>query len=406
MKKSFTLIELLVVIAIIGLLSGLVVLRFTVGRQEAYNARRVQEVNGLVKSLAIYENQYGFSVLESGGNLSHTLREVCNTNLPVGERDCTNRVDLSDLASKNILNTIPIDPSLPSTSKGTGYWIAMNNGKNQAMVTPALYKSNCPDGYISVPGNSFYNTLPGFCVMKWEAKCDLDDGSACGNPGVKIPVSTAENRPWTDITQVNSKNRCQEANAHLITNNEWMTIARNVEAIDSHWTNGEVGNGSLTKGNSDSGCIWTDYDCGALNGLTHNCGEGSNPLSNCRIFTLTNGEVVWDIAGNVWHWIDELVADRQLQPNTTSNPDSKTWGSTSFTNINYYGKYSYDLIRPSNINWNYLDRVGHYWSSNNDNRTFLRGSGWSTAATAGVFTLIFNSESDYNTKQFGFRCAK
>jgi prepilin-type N-terminal cleavage/methylation domain-containing protein len=394
MKKSFTLIELLIVIAIIGILSFLVIARFTTGRQSANNAKRVQEANGLVKALSVYENQHGFSELTG---LSTTLKEVCNTN-KIDPEDCPeDMVDLSDMKTKGILSTVPVDPD--AEGDGTGYWIAETQSGNEPMVVPALYQDNCPEGYISVPGNSYYHTLPGFCVMKWEAKCGESDGSIDCDNATDTPVSTEANRPWTNIPMDSSspdaKQACSRANAHLITNNEWMTITRNAEAIDENWTGPTgVGDGSLVRGNSDSGCAWNDYACGAL--------DGSDSLSeiNTRTHTLTNGEVIWDMAGNVWNWTDENEPDKDKRPSPQ--------GQFSTITISSWGSYSRDLIGPSNSTWDTSKGVGYYYVIYDDTLrgAFLRGGSWSFGSGAGLFTLHLNYSPTHTSTGIGFRCAR
>ena len=62
----------------------------------------------------------------------------------------------------------------------------------------------------------------------------------CSCTGSKQIVSTASGFPVTyiaetDNTPNNAISYCQKQGWHLITNNEWMTIARNVETIPTNW---------------------------------------------------------------------------------------------------------------------------------------------------------------------------
>ncbi|TRZ78202.1 LamG domain-containing protein, partial [bacterium] len=121
---------------------------------------------------------------------------------------------------------------------------------------------DCPTGYVFVPGNSTYNTSD-FCVMQYEAKYDksgdLDgdnattysciansgDGwdwrdSECATGGTV--VSTANGSPIVHITHTQALTSCPVGD-HIITNDEWMTIARDAEQVNANWTNGEIGDG-------------------------------------------------------------------------------------------------------------------------------------------------------------------
>ena len=151
--------------------------------------------------------------------------------------------------------------------------------------------SPCPDGYILVPSNSEVGVQNDFCVMKYEAKAwndvnsddiiDYGEVNANGcnevdcttdNWGLSnhIPVSMPENHPWRKIDQASAKSECTSlgANYDLISNPEWMTIARNVESVDTNWSGGSVGSGCLFRGN---------------NGLDDDCGYNGSDLSRVSI---------------------------------------------------------------------------------------------------------------------------
>ena len=54
------------------------------------------------------------------------------------------------------------------------------------------------------------------------------------------------------------------AGYHLITNNEWMTIARNIEANPTNWSNGITGSGYISNGVSNDATL----GCGATSTQT------------------------------------------------------------------------------------------------------------------------------------------
>ncbi len=67
-QKGFTLVELLVVIAIIGLLSTLAVVSVSGIRAKARDAKRLSDVNNIVKALELYASDY--DVYPDGDNLN------------------------------------------------------------------------------------------------------------------------------------------------------------------------------------------------------------------------------------------------------------------------------------------------------------------------------------------------
>ncbi|OWK26705.1 MAG: hypothetical protein US76_02695 [Parcubacteria group bacterium GW2011_GWA2_38_13b] len=88
---GFTMVELLVVVAIIGLVVSLVLASFSIVQQKSRDARRVVDVDTLVKALHLYNNS--FSVY------------------PIYDGYITGIDTVSaDLKNSNILKSVPLDP--------------------------------------------------------------------------------------------------------------------------------------------------------------------------------------------------------------------------------------------------------------------------------------------------------
>jgi hypothetical protein len=88
----------------------------------------------------------------------------------------------------------------------------------------------------------------------------------------------------------------------LISNPEWMTIARNVENVSANWTDGSVGSGCLMRANVGGTYACTGGDSG-YNGSNPDFGSGRSDSGTASL-TLDNGEEIWDLSGNVLEWVD------------------------------------------------------------------------------------------------------
>ena len=459
-RKGFTLLEILLVIATIGILAAIVLVAINPNRQiaQARNAQRRADVNTIYKALEQYliDNQ---SYTVGGTGITTTTKNVCKTGNKTTTDTlspttlCDGKVDLRVLVPTYIAG-IPVDPSggeykvsinstnnrisvtAPSAELGQtiainlqpptteeliqaqitagtlvptgtqqlvlGRLVYKNNAGTQTYIDPATTTRTCPANYIPVPGNSMYGTTD-FCVMKYEAKT----GS-----GTLAATTAAAGTPQVNISQTNAITACSlnGAGYGLINNAEWMTIARNIEAQSSNWRNGVLGStdasgGGLYRGHSD------DTPSNALAANTNDSqgyeGTGNaneTPVSReRRTHTLSNGEVIWDMSGNVWEWTD----------NTILGKDQPTGSSTGFnwrqyTAITNYGTLSYDLTRPSNNTWNSTQNMGQIYndgtSTNNTSYAFLRGGSWDNTTFAGVFTLFLTVTPTGTSYNIGFRC--
>ncbi|HOR69625.1 MAG TPA: hypothetical protein PL095_02885, partial [bacterium] len=207
------------------------------------------------------------------------------------------------------------------------------------------------------------------------------------------PESRPGGTPWVNITQPNAKNECQSIGAHLVTEDEWLTIVRNIELQPTNWSSGQIGSGYIPRGNSNGSA--------AMDGTDHLTGI------NQRNLVLSNGAIIWDIAGNVWEWTDATILGRD-QPTGSSTP--QTFGWYEYSNLLTYGVLPPERLLPLNPSWNANQGYGRIYSSgapNNSNTyVFLRGGNWDYGTYAGVLALYLNDGTSSTYSDVGFRCAR
>ncbi len=260
----------------------------------------------------------------------------------------------------------------------------------------------CPTGYIRVPGNSLYGTND-FCVMKYEAKTGSET----------VAATTQEiGLPQVWINQTNAISSCSlnGPGYGLINNNEWMTIARNIEAQNINWRDGTIGStdlagGGLWSGHSDGvpyASLAASTDDNPYFGT-----DNSGTSRQRRTHTLSNGEVIWDLSGNVWEWTNDTILGKDQPTGSITGfalREYKTGLSNSITN---FGALSRDLVGPSNSSWGIEQNLGalksYGTSSNNTNYGFLRGGEWFDGLS-GVFYMTLDATPGFSWRGIGFRC--
>jgi hypothetical protein len=159
-------------------------------------------------------------------------------------------------------------------------------------------------------------------VMQFEAKARdiatgaiVDEGcnAACDPDGLTgvTAESVPEGKPWRYMNAVVARDACRALGPEfdLISNPEWMTIARDAEGVGANWSGGAPGAGRIVEGCTD----------GAPGTIAATAGDGRDPYVNTnnsaadapgsgweqrRTVVLSTGGVVWDLAGNVQEWID------------------------------------------------------------------------------------------------------
>ena len=231
------------------------------------------------------------------GAISPEIAPDCTSD---GASDGVWTVDLDVTGLNKTTGSIPVTAD-HSSSKGEDATQASQSVTNNF---------TCPANFVGVPSLTGYTTNS-FCVMKYEAK---NAGAATtGDATDDTPVSQAAGTPWANINRDDSITECTDIDSNgkydLITNDEWQSIARNIELVGSNWKNGTVGDaGGLSTGHSDQDPATileaNSDDNNACHGTGQTC-SSSTWNGQRRTHTLSNGEVVWDIAGNLEEWVKD-----------------------------------------------------------------------------------------------------
>jgi len=351
-------------------------------------------------------------------------------------------VNLSAVTIGNPLGQLPTDPT-NSSSSGKYYEYATDGTTWKMVAVPESQKSgsqiasfqsgtnlNLLGGsdvnWVAVPGNSTFGTQ-NFSVMKYAAVCsdgngnylnDYDSGYHTYSDSSKNCTS-ANNRqiaslpggwPIANISHTTATNYCAAIGAHLLTNDEYMTIVTGAAGVNSNWSGGSPGSGYMYSGHNDNvpanaspadgndanGCAGTDgpASCG---------GTGSNATQR-RTLTLSNGSVVWDFAGNVWQHVQRSVNDQgdltttMALPTRTDGLSTWAWGQYGNTTLPYVSAWTADVaqanVGPPNSSWNSSQGMGQVYTYgtgvNQGTTVIIRGASWTYGTNAGPFALYLD----------------
>lgn len=280
--------------------------------------------------------------------------------------------------------------------------------------------SDCPEGFIWVPWNPEFDTQ-WFCVAQYEmtySDANAPNTTAGGtdwNTVSYVPwkqiVSQAWKYPIADITQQEAIDACKTLGTdyHLMTNNQWMTLARNIEANKKNWTGWNIGQGYIYNGVSND----LTLGCNALGWntepRTYATKTGPGIDTNCnarRIHTLSNGKVIWDFSWNLWEQVNKANSEQEYLHNAWQTSFTGTSNPTAWDNDGLYTLS--DMQKQASLK--YLGRAvwlwNIYYSAGVPNNIFLR---WGKA-DVWIYTWLYAlSLVDTTISRFrhnGFRCIK
>jgi formylglycine-generating enzyme required for sulfatase activity len=198
---------------------------------------------------------------------------------------------------------------------------------------------------------------------------------ACTAGSAGKAAARPSDSPWTGISYHEAIDACRKAGYKLITESQWLALAWNASQQDGNWSGGRVGQGRLFSG---------------INNWNVNQAQPGDfqpaEQSEHRWLTLSNGESICDLNGNVYQWVfDDVQGDKNGIIARDFSHDSISITTAPYPSEEKgMGKYS-----------------GWEWPG----YAMYRGGCWNSGSWAGVFSLEFDSP-DIRDPGIGFRCTR
>lgn len=302
----------------------------------------------------------------------------------------------------------------------------------------------CPTGYILVPGDNTFGTTD-FCIMRYEAKAWQDDNGdglvsdseldemiwnridltnwSLGDSlsGTHLPASAFEKVPWMlsaeDAwssclnlnSEVSASDRLADVNGDgtyaLTSNDEWMTLAYNVENQAENWSSGVVGVDCLKQGNSDANtCNGNASAFAGADPINWHVLPSGHTSSNNDLakLILNNQEEIWDMAGNVSEWIDFDASDSSYTGiNWATRPQAPGgYINQELQDLNSgIDQFTPLLFLPADSSLDSSQGVGTYVARQNaiatDGGALARGGDYAdTSVNAGLYRIDLGNSPD------------
>lgn len=316
---------------------------------------------------------------------------------------------------------------------------AVDMAGNQSTPTQALtpwVAISCPTNFIEVPANPPY-TSSGLCVAKYEMKVSYNDNTPVNDGrGVTYldvslykPESRPSGTPWTRLTFSEVQSECLSMGAgyRLIKNQEWDAIANDIINQTSNWSNNKLRSGN-SDGVIDANALndgWTFVnslqllaasfdDSNGYAGTGNNSSQiyGSGGEQN-RTFILSNGEVIWDLAGNAREHVDMDGLGGTLSYSGSTVTNYVEFYSTNLVNVistllssNGY-IYTANTFSPPNNTWTHAaNNIGMFYvlAGSNSTKTVSRGGNFNSSNKPGLFAGDLDAANGLRGSSAGFRC--
>lgn len=230
-------------------------------------------------------------------------------------------------------------------------------------------------------------------------------------------------RDWLNGSNVNTGNHWVEIQAfeksdainksiaacdgcHLITDAEWLTIAQNIASVPSNWPYGIVGTGYIFSGHNDNSPA--NPLVASLDDNNGYYATGNTSGNQKRTLTLTNGEVIWDFAGNVSEYTSNQASSLS-QPGKASQTAYEWTQWDVVTNIGSMPVNSSPVFaNPIASSWNTAKGIGAIYTNPSATTvtSVTRGGSWATSTNAGIYSMNLSFPASTSSPSIGFRVAK
>ncbi len=294
------------------------------------------------------------------------------------------------------------------------YWYA-------ATILGEYAPNDCPSWFIWVPWNIEFHP-EWFCVAQYEMTYSdanvansvdgwTDFNSVSYIPGKKI-VSQAWTFPIWDITQWEAIEACKTIGNgfHLITENEWMTIARSIEANKENWTWNEIGNWFIpnwVSNNTDIWCYATASESYDRVFATKTWKWVNETCNSRRSHTLQNENIIWDFAWNLWENVNKANTidgvGYNIWNSTLSSSDNATWWDLDGVYARSEMNQSASFTNHGLWEWVWSVYNSQWYAPNN---VFLRWGSAPNDRFPWIYTLNLRWRDIDSEGSVGFRCAR
>ncbi|MRV72528.1 hypothetical protein GJ700_12490 [Duganella sp. FT92W] len=231
----------------------------------------------------------------------------------------------------------------------------------------ALAKLVADNEFITVPDVTLPNgtVVPSFKVGKY----------LCSRGPMDVAQINATAAPWVHVDHNEAREACKAIGGQLITELQALAIAYDIARQDVNWTGGTIGEGAIYQG----------LHLGTFSSAQ--AGNVVSPNSNERRWhQLSNGQHIFDCAGNAFTWIfDNVQGDDAGIVTSEFSADSPSLTTAPHPRL------------KKGMGWR--PEAGADWSGD----ALVRGGCWDVGDYAGVFRLGLGSP-DYRSVDVGFRC--
>jgi formylglycine-generating enzyme required for sulfatase activity len=223
--------------------------------------------------------------------------------------------------------------------------------------------------YVVVPETTLPNGLVVQSFLVGQYYCSKGDDDKA--------VITTEGAPWVRINYHEARAACAAIGGALIAETQALALAWNIYNVAENWSSGDVGVGTLLQG----------LHRGTVFSAQAGTYQAEDNVQR-RGFKLSNGETVYDVAGNVYGWtFDNVQGDENGLIARSFDEDSPSVATSPLPRL------------TQGVGW--FPAAGADWSC----YALVRGGCWGSEADAGVFGLS-GGWPDLRFDYVGFRCTK